>query len=104
MTTEELQSIEGFTPGPLAQSRDAVPDWYVQITVYHESTGKRVATAFEHKANANLIQAAPKLLAERNALLQALRETVPMVEHFNDRYGCKDVRKKVYEVINLAES
>ncbi len=51
------------TPGPWATSRDAVPEGHVQITVYAESTGQRVATVFDRKANAPLIAAAPDLLA-----------------------------------------
>lgn len=50
------------TPGPWATSRDAVPEWHTQITVYEEATGKRVATVFETPANARLIAAAPDLL------------------------------------------
>jgi hypothetical protein len=51
------------TPGPWATSRDAVPASHVQITVYAESTGNRVATVFDREANANLIAAGPDLLS-----------------------------------------
>ena len=62
------------TPGPWSTSKDAVPAGYVQVTVYEEATGRRVATAFEQEANAYLIAAAPELLA-------ALREVVAVLEH-----------------------
>ena len=51
------------TPGPWATSRDAVPEWHTQITVYEEATGKRVATVFETPANARLIKVAPEMAA-----------------------------------------
>lgn len=51
------------TPGPWQTSRDAVPAGHVQVTVYEEATGQRVATAFEREENARLIAAAPDLLA-----------------------------------------
>jgi hypothetical protein len=50
-------------------SRDAVPDGYVQVTVYEESTGDRVATVFDAQALA-IIEAAPALLA---CAMEALR-------------------------------
>lgn len=53
----------GYTPGPWAVSRDAVPDWHVQSSVYAEASGVRVATAFESEGNARLIAAAPELAA-----------------------------------------
>ncbi len=49
------------TPGPWSRSNDAVPDLYVQVTIYDEA-GERVATAFQLDGNANLIAAAPDLL------------------------------------------
>ena len=51
-----------ITPGPWATLRDAVPEGFVQVTVYAEATGARVATAFETEANARHIAAAPDLL------------------------------------------
>ena len=51
------------TPGPWETSRDAVQEGHVQITVYSESDGERVATVFQCEANARLIAAAPDLLA-----------------------------------------
>jgi hypothetical protein len=51
------------TPGPWYTSPDAVPDWHVQVTVSSEATGERVATVFQTEANAQLIAAAPDLLA-----------------------------------------
>lgn len=56
------------TPGPWQTSRDAVPAGHVQITVYAESDGERVATAFREEANAHLISAAPDLLSALKAL------------------------------------
>jgi len=50
------------TPGPWETSKDAVPVGITQITVYEESSGQRVATAFQNEANARLIAAAPELL------------------------------------------
>lgn len=49
------------TPGPWDVSKDAVPDWYTQMTVSAED-GERVATVFLSEANARLIAAAPDLL------------------------------------------
>ena len=48
-----------------ASTRDAVPDWYFQQTVYDEATGDRIATVFDARAH-SLILAAP-------AMLEALR-------------------------------
>ena len=61
------------TPGPWTTSRDAVSAGHVQITVYAEETGMRVATVFEREANARLIAAAPDLLV-------ALIDCVSMLE------------------------
>jgi len=52
------------------RSNDAVPEGIVQITIYDEGTGDRVATVFQTEANANLIIAAPDL---REALIGMLR-------------------------------
>jgi hypothetical protein len=68
-----------YTPGPWAMSRDAVPDWHTQITIYAEATGERVATAFETPANACLIAAAP-------AMRERLAEFVLAFDHSNT-YG-----------------
>lgn len=62
-------SAADHTPGPWATSRDAVPAGHVQITVYAEGTGERVATAFGSEANAHLIAAAPDLLSAAKAIL-----------------------------------
>lgn len=48
-----------FTPGPWEISRDGVPEGHVQLTVYAESDGYRVATVFRENANAHLISSAP---------------------------------------------
>jgi hypothetical protein len=56
------------TPGPWEAIRDAVPAGFTQFTVYAEGSGRRVATAFEADANAQLIAAAPELLAALIAL------------------------------------
>lgn len=58
-----------ITPGPWATSKDAVPDGHVQITVYDEPTGKRVATVFERPENAQAIAALPQLLAALAGIL-----------------------------------
>ena len=60
------------TPGPWETSRDAVPPGHVQITIYAESTGERVATAFERNANAKLIAAAPELLSACKGAFQCI--------------------------------
>jgi predicted Zn-dependent protease len=60
--------VEGYTPGPWNWVRDAVPEGHVQITVYSEETGARVATAFEAEANAELIAASPELLEAAKCL------------------------------------
>ena len=59
------------TPGPWEASRDAVPDYHTQFTVYAESSGERVATVFLTEANVTLIKAAPDLLEAAKALLAA---------------------------------
>lgn len=51
-------------------SRDGVPEWHVQHTVYEESTGDRVAIVFQSESNVALVTAAPALLAYG---LEALR-------------------------------
>lgn len=61
------------TLGPWETSRDAVPDHHVQITVYEQATGTRVATAFETPDNARLIAAAPDLLTALQGLEFAIR-------------------------------
>ncbi len=50
------------SPAPWEMSKDAVPDWHVQITIY-DADGKRVATVFGTEANAGLIVRAPAMLA-----------------------------------------
>lgn len=55
--------LPAITPGPWATSRDAVPEWHVQSTVYAEESGKRVATVFEDAANIRTIAAVPEMLA-----------------------------------------
>lgn len=57
------------TPGPWCISRDAVPEGHVQITVYAERDGERVATVFRTEANAPLIAAAPDLLEALEAVM-----------------------------------
>lgn len=57
------------TPGQWETSRDAVPDYHTQITVYAQSDGERIATVFRTEDNASLIAAAPDLL-------EALRDLV----------------------------
>ena len=61
--SESIEAKQAHTPGPWETSRDAVPEGHVQITVYAEATGDRVATVFDREANAPLIAAAPDLLA-----------------------------------------
>ena len=56
-----------------AQSKDAVPDYVVQITIYDEATGDRVATAFQSQHNANMITATPALYAASKKALEHLR-------------------------------
>lgn len=68
------------TPGPWRTSQDAVPDWHVQITVYAEADGQRVATVFRDKANAELIARAPELLEENEKLREALTNLLSQVE------------------------
>jgi hypothetical protein len=52
-------------------SRDAVPQGHVQITVYDSNTGNRIATVFEREEHAELVAAAPDLLA---ALLECVTD------------------------------
>jgi hypothetical protein len=73
------------TPGPWATSRDAVPKGHVQVTVYAENTGERVATVFQAEANAELVAAAPAMLA----LLQRWAE-LPCESELDDDSDCSD--------------
>lgn len=66
---------KGHTPGPWYTSKDAVPEWHVQVTVSSEETGERVATVFQTEANAQLIAAAPDLLAVAQTLLSEADST-----------------------------
>jgi hypothetical protein len=59
------------TGTPWAASRDGVPEWHVQNTIYSEETGKRVATVFETGAT-QAIAALPDLLAALADCLQSL--------------------------------
>lgn len=101
---EEPLEIEpeqtGHTPGPWAKSRDAVPPGHVQITVYSQESGERVATAFEREANANLIAAAPDLLAACRAMLDCL-ENLTTAEF--GRGGDKPARRMLEQAIYKAE-
>lgn len=76
------------TPGPWATSRDAVPAGHIQITIYAEASGERVATAFLAEENADLIAAAPDLLAACEAVL---------VEYPPSRYRTKHHLKPALE-------
>jgi hypothetical protein len=58
------------------QSRDAVPEWHTQITVYDEKDGSRVATVFQEQAYADLIAAAPDLLGAVEMVLDRTYEAV----------------------------
>jgi hypothetical protein len=59
------------------QSHDGVPEaWRPQITVYDEKDGKRVATVFQNQAYADLITAAPDLLAAVEMVLDRTYEAV----------------------------
>ena len=63
-----------ITPGPWAASRDAVPDGYVQTTVYAESDGERVATVFRAEDNARLIALAPRMEQALRAITDHIAE------------------------------
>lgn len=63
-----------YTPGPWAAIRDAVPADHVQITIYAEGSGERVATAFLAEENARLIAAAPDLLRACEAVYEHMAE------------------------------
>lgn len=79
-----MSNATKHTPGPWETSKDAVPPGHVQVTVY-ATTGLRVATAFESDANANLIAAAPDLLAElKHALGDAKARLYVMPVHVKD--------------------
>ena len=64
--------MTSHTPGPWNTQPDAVPPGHVQITVYADADGSRVATVFQEKANAHLIAAAPDLLAALEYALEFL--------------------------------
>lgn len=70
-----MQENEKHTPGSWETSRDAVPDGHVQVTVYSEESGERVATVFQTEANARLIAAAPDLLEAARQLVKMLDES-----------------------------
>lgn len=46
-----------------AIARDAVPEWCVQISIYDQGTGERVATVFSSKEDAAKVAAVPDLYA-----------------------------------------
>ena len=56
------------TPGPWEASPDAVPNGYVQVTIYG-ADDRRVATVFESEANVSLIAAAPAMIVALEAAL-----------------------------------
>src|SRR5574342_146452 len=64
--------MKNHTPGPWHTSKDAVPEGHVQITVYAEADGQRVATVFRERDNAELIAGAPDLLADNQRLHEQL--------------------------------
>lgn len=88
---------EQHTPGPWAMSRDAVPPGHVQVTIYAEASGARVATAFETEWNARLIAAAPDLLA-------TLRELVSKADGRQQRKTYPDTLTVVYCATELDEA
>ncbi len=55
--------------GEWVTSPDAVPDGYVQITVYSVTTGNRIATVFEDPAIAQAFAKLPSLLEALEFLL-----------------------------------
>jgi len=68
--------MEQYTPGEWEVSRDAVPEGHAQFTIYADNNanhgrGERVATAFVSRANADVIAAAPDLLAACKATAAA---------------------------------
>jgi len=75
-------------------SRDAVPSWHVQTTIYAEGSGERVATVFLAEENARLIAAAPDLLIERDALLESRERLIS---------GLQDCQKQRNELLAALE-
>ena len=51
------------TAGPWDAKRDPMPEGVEQYSVYEDATGIHVATVFGNEANANLVKAAPDMLA-----------------------------------------
>ena len=69
-----IHTADGSAYGPVSWSAspDAVPDGYVQVTIYDDSTDERVATVFGSEANVRLVEQAPALLALLDELRQAI--------------------------------
>lgn len=86
MTTQPKKLIDRISQGDWSTSRDAVPEGHIQITVYTESDGLRVATVFRDEANAELIAMAPKLLRENEQLREALKEVVNQLTTLRSEY------------------
>lgn len=82
-------------------SKDAVPAGHVQITIYDEATGKRIATVFEQESYAKLIAAAPQLL---DALVMALPYVETALQDQGYKPGAVDrMVKQIREAIALTE-
>lgn len=88
-----------ITPGPWATSKDAVPDGHVQITVYDEPTGKRVATVFERPENAQAIAATHQTL---EALQMCLIYTAAMQQDGRPIKERKELAKSVHAIVLAA--
>ena len=65
--------MQTHTPGPWMVTRDATPEYAYQSTIFPETDGDRIATAFGNEENARLIAAAPELLDALHSLRDIAR-------------------------------
>lgn len=76
-------------------SRDAVPEGHVQVTVYDEATGNRMATVFD-------AQAVPVVTAAPN-MLQALRKVCDATTVGDAADAIAEARQVIYEIEDASE-
>lgn len=67
-TTDTARTAPTHTPGPWEWSRDAVPEWCTQVSIY-DGDGDRIATVFKESV-VPLIAAAPDMLAALESIAE----------------------------------
>lgn len=93
------------SPGPWLVSKDAVPDWHVQLTIYSATTGERIATVFCKKENAKLIAAVPEMY-EMLTRIQGVADTAASLLHKScpeEAQLFREDSKAIRELINKIE-